>query len=46
VRATSGGLGHSVFWWEPCVEGRLRTRGFFDYDNNVLPVIRTFDLAQ
>jgi arabinogalactan endo-1,4-beta-galactosidase len=46
VRATPGGLGQGVFWWEPCVEGRLRTRGFFDNDNNALPVIHTFDPAQ
>jgi len=46
VRATPGGLGQGVFWWEPCVQSRLRTRGYFDNDNNVLPVIRTFDPAQ
>jgi len=32
-----------VFWWEPAVEGRLRSRGFFDDDGNALPVMTVFD---
>jgi len=43
VRAIPHGLGQGVFWWEPAAEGRLRDRGFFDDEGNVLPVISTFD---
>jgi arabinogalactan endo-1,4-beta-galactosidase len=32
-----------IFWWEPAVEGRLRSRGFFDDDGNALPVMTVFD---
>lgn len=32
-----------IFWWEPAVMGGLRSRGFFDDDNNALPVIEVFD---
>ena len=32
-----------IFWWEPAVEGRLRSRGFFDDDGNALPVMNVFD---
>jgi arabinogalactan endo-1,4-beta-galactosidase len=35
--------GIGVFWWEPAVTGRLRSRGFFDDDGNALPVINVFD---
>lgn len=43
VRAVPGGLGQGVFWWEPAVEGSLRSRGFFDQNGNLLPVITAFD---
>lgn len=44
VRATPGGLGEGVFWWEPAVPPiPIRSRGFFDDDGNVLPVITVFD---
>lgn len=43
VMSTPGGRGIGVFWWEPAVTGRLRSRGFFDDDGNALPVIGTFD---
>lgn len=32
-----------IFWWEPAVFGGLRSRGFFDDENNALPVINVFD---
>lgn len=32
-----------IFWWEPAVMGGLRSRGFFDENNNALPVIHVFD---
>jgi arabinogalactan endo-1,4-beta-galactosidase len=32
-----------IFWWEPAVQGRLRSRGFFDDDGNALPVMTVFD---
>jgi arabinogalactan endo-1,4-beta-galactosidase len=36
--------GAGIFWWEPAVaRGRLRDRGFFDDDNQALPVIQVFD---
>lgn len=43
VRATPNDRGKGVFWWEPAVSGRLRTRGFFDDEGNALPVITVFD---
>lgn len=43
VRATPNGRGRGVFWWEPAVTGRLRSRGFFDDDGNALPVLGVFD---
>lgn len=43
VLATPGHRGAGVFWWEPAVTGRLRSRGFFDDDGNALPVIHVFD---
>ncbi len=43
VRALPNGLGQGVFWWEPAVVGDLRSRGFFDDQGNVLPVISAFD---
>ena len=43
VRAVPDGLGQGVFWWEPAVEGPLRSRGFFNDEGNVLPVITAFD---
>jgi arabinogalactan endo-1,4-beta-galactosidase len=43
VRAIPDGLGQGVFWWEPAVDGRLRSRSFFDQEGNVLPVIGAFD---
>lgn len=36
--------GKGVFWWEPAVPGGpIASRGMFDEDNNVLPVISVFD---
>lgn len=32
-----------IFWWEPAVMGGLRSRGFFDEENNALPVMNVFD---
>jgi arabinogalactan endo-1,4-beta-galactosidase len=43
VQETPDGRGIGVFWWEPAVEGNLRSRGFFDKDGNALPVISVFD---
>jgi len=43
VLETPHGLGKGVFWWEPAVTGRLRSRGFFDDDGSALPVITVFD---
>jgi len=43
VLATPGHHGIGIFWWEPAVTGRLRSRGFFDDDGNTLPVIHVFD---
>jgi len=45
VLATPNGLGSGIFWWEPAVPLRpgISSRGMFDLDGNVLPVIKTFD---
>ncbi len=43
VLNTPGNRGIGIFWWEPAVAGRLRSRGFFDDDGNALPVINVFD---
>jgi arabinogalactan endo-1,4-beta-galactosidase len=43
VLDTPNGRGVGVFWWEPAVNGPLRSRGFFDQDGNALPVIHVFD---
>jgi len=43
VLSTPHNRGIGVFWWEPAVMGRLRSRGFFDEDGNALPVIGVFD---
>jgi arabinogalactan endo-1,4-beta-galactosidase len=43
VQAAPDGRGIGVFWWEPAVEGGLRSRGFFDQNGNALPVITVFD---
>ena len=43
VLNTPGNRGVGIFWWEPAVAGRLRSRGFFDDDGNALPVINVFD---
>ncbi len=43
VQAAPLGLGKGVFWWEPAVSGARGGRGFFDQDNNALPVMRVFD---
>jgi arabinogalactan endo-1,4-beta-galactosidase len=32
-----------IFWWEPAVTGHLRSRSFFDDNDNALPVIQVFD---
>ncbi len=39
VMATPNGLGKGVFWWEPM----MRSRGYFDNDGNVLPIIHAFE---
>jgi arabinogalactan endo-1,4-beta-galactosidase len=43
VLDTPHNRGIGIFWWEPAVTGRLRSRGFFDNDGNALPVITVFD---
>lgn len=44
VRHAPGGRGRGIFWWEPAVPpGALASRGMFDRDGNVLPVINVFD---
>jgi arabinogalactan endo-1,4-beta-galactosidase len=43
VQESPGGLGVGVFWWEPAVTGPLRSRGFFDNENNALPVMSILD---
>jgi len=45
VLATPNGLGKGIFWWEPAVPLRpgISSRGIFDLDGNVLPVINVFD---
>ncbi|MEN6334625.1 MAG: glycosyl hydrolase 53 family protein [Phycisphaerales bacterium] len=43
VLATPDNRGKGVFWWEPAVQGGLRSRGFFDDEGNALPVITVFD---
>jgi len=46
VRETPGGFGKGIFWWEPAVPPQpIRSRGFFDDEGNVLPVILVFDPA-
>jgi len=43
VLETPHGRGKGIFWWEPAVTGRLRSRGYFDDEGNALPVITVFD---
>jgi arabinogalactan endo-1,4-beta-galactosidase len=43
VLSTPNNRGIGIFWWEPAVTGRLRSRGFFDDDGNGLPVLGVFD---
>jgi arabinogalactan endo-1,4-beta-galactosidase len=43
VMQTPEGLGAGVFWWEPAVQGPLAIRGYFDDQNDALPVISVFD---
>jgi arabinogalactan endo-1,4-beta-galactosidase len=43
VLSTPDNRGRGVFWWEPAVQGGLRSRGFFDDDGNALPVMTVFD---
>ena len=43
VLSTPDNRGKGIFWWEPAVQGPLRSRGFFDDDGNALPVITVFD---
>ena len=43
IQQTPNGRGKGLFWWEPAVQGTLRGRGFFDDQNNALPVITVFD---
>lgn len=38
-----GGRGKGIFWWEPAWPNPGATRGMFDRDDNVLPVITVFD---
>lgn len=39
VLDTPKGLGKGVFWWEPMI----RSRGYFDNEGNVLPIIHAFE---
>jgi arabinogalactan endo-1,4-beta-galactosidase len=45
VLAAPNGLGKGIFWWEPAVPLRpgISSRGMFDLEGNVLPVITVFD---
>jgi arabinogalactan endo-1,4-beta-galactosidase len=44
VRRTPEGRGKGIFWWEPAVRpGAIYSRGIFDDEGNVLPVIGVFD---
>jgi arabinogalactan endo-1,4-beta-galactosidase len=44
VLETPGGRGKGFFWWEPAVRpGGISSRGMFDDEGNVLPVISVFD---
>lgn len=45
VLATPNNRGKGIFWWEPAVAGRggIASRGMFDAEGNVLPVITVFD---
>lgn len=44
VRATPGGRGKGIFWWEPAVAGgHIAGRGMFDDEGNALPAITVFD---
>ena len=43
VLAAPDNCGIGIFWWEPAVTGRLRSRGFFDDEGNALPVMKVFD---
>ena len=43
VRTVPKGLGWGIFYWEPAAEGPIHSRGMFDNDGNVLPVISAFD---
>lgn len=44
VRATPGGHGKGIFWWEPAVAGGpIAGRGMFDDEGNSLPAITVFD---
>lgn len=45
VLATPNGLGKGIFWWEPAVplKSPIASRGIFDDEGNVLPVITVFD---
>jgi len=43
VLDTPNKRGKGIFWWEPAVMGRLRSRGFFDDNDNALPVTTVFD---
>jgi arabinogalactan endo-1,4-beta-galactosidase len=43
VRATPGGLGKGVFWWEPMAAGPIAKRAIFDDDHNALPALDVFD---
>ncbi len=46
VLATPDNLGRGIFWWEPAVApsaSGIASRGIFDQEGNVLPVITLFD---
>jgi len=45
VLDTPNDRGKGIFWWEPAVTGRLRSRGFFDDNDNALSVLTVFDDA-
>lgn len=44
VLSVPDGRGKGVFWWEPMVRGgHLRSRGWFDDNDEALPAVRAFE---
>lgn len=43
VMAIPNNRGTGIFWWEPAVTGGLRSRSYFDEEDNALPVMEVFD---